>query len=183
MDNQPKTKLKIISANYIQAYQKSLVFNLSTAFAALSIKHQIPAFYISIAAAYSSMIEGEPIEVDSYIKSRMKPGVFKKDYTKKTDDLLTAYQFAKKNPLDFKNILQAHELLSAHFLRKNARGKIHHGMEFILDKDDKIVYVAAAPNIVKWETEKLFDDIQLLLSEKLNVEESFYFAAMIHLVF
>ncbi len=187
MDKDTKSKLQILSIRYLEAYRTLLDVDLSEALDSLPEKHQLSnqvfSFYTSVAAAYSSMIEGEPIEVDSYIKSQMKPGVFKKDYTKKTDDLLAAYQFAKTNPLNFENILKAHELLSAHFLRKTARGKLRHGMEFILGKDDKIVYVAAAPHIVKFETEKLFEDIQLLLSQKLDVEENFYFAAMIHLVF
>jgi Fic family protein len=52
-----------------------------------------------------------------------------------------------------------------------------------LNADGQIEYVAAAPNIVKNETEKLFFDINFLLNESISPNEIFYFAAMIHLVF
>jgi Fic family protein len=54
---------------------------------------------------------------------------------------------------------------------------------FVLNSDDRIEYVAAEPNIVKSETEKLFLDISILLNDKLSLPEIFYFAAYIHLVF
>ena len=187
MNKAVKNKLQIIRADYLNVFQENLDVDLTEAFAALPTTHQLStetfSFYTSVAAAYSSMIEGEQIEVDSYLKSKMKPGIFKKDYTKKTDDLLTAYQFAQKAPLNFENLLKGHSLLSANFLRKIARGKIRTGMEFILDKDDRVVYVAAHPNIVHLETDKLFADIALLLEAELTIQECFYFATMIQLVF
>ncbi len=187
MNELVKNKLQILKSEYLPVFQEKLSFDLSESVAALPVNHQLStetfSFYTSVAAAYSSMIEGEQIEADSYLKSQMKPGIFKKDYTKKTDDLLAAYQFAKQAPLNFENLLKSHSLLSANLLRKTARGRVRTGMEFIIDKDDKIVYVAAHPSIVKIEIEKLFEDIVLLLSTELTVEECFYFAAMIQLVF
>ncbi len=44
---------------------------------------------------YSSKIEGETIELDSYIKHKRFGIPFKPDYTRKIDDLYTAYQYAK----------------------------------------------------------------------------------------
>ncbi|MEZ4931749.1 MAG: Fic family protein [Saprospiraceae bacterium] len=187
MDEHTFDQLQILRPKFLSGYKEGLVIDLSKAFSDLPFTHQLStetfSFYTSVAAAYSSMIEGEKIEVDSYLKSQMKPGVFKKNYTKKTDDLLVAYQFAEQAKLNFENLLKAHSLLSANFLRKVARGRIRTGMEFILDKDDKIVYVAAHPNIVRAETNKLFADIDLLLEIDLTIQESFYFAAMIQLVF
>ncbi len=187
MNEQSENKLQIIRPEYLVVFREQLPIDLSQAFETLPTKHQLStetfSFYTSIAAAYSSMIEGEQIEVDSYLKSQIKPGVFKKDYTKKTDDLLAAYQFAKKNTLNFDNILKAHALLSVHLLKKAGRGRVRHGMEFILDNEDKIVYVAAHPDIVNREIENLFTDIKLILATELTIEESFYFAAMIQLVF
>jgi Fic family protein len=49
--------------------------------------------------------------------------------------------------------------------------------------DGKIEYVAATPFEVESEMEKLYCDIELLLKEDLSLQEVFFFAAMIHLVF
>jgi len=54
---------------------------------------------------------------------------------------------------------------------------------FVINSDDKIEYVAAGPEIVKREIEKLFEDIGILIKEDLNPFEVFYYAALIHLVF
>ena len=54
---------------------------------------------------------------------------------------------------------------------------------FVINSDDRIEYVAASPEIVKNETEKLFDDIKLLRDIELSEAEIFYYAALIHLVF
>lgn len=52
------------------------------------------SFYTSVASVYSSKIEGEAIELDSYIKHKRFHIEFQPDYTRKTDDLYLAYQFA-----------------------------------------------------------------------------------------
>lgn len=53
------------------------------------------SFYTSVSAVFSSKIEGEPIELDSYIKHKRFGIKFLPDYTRKIDDLYDAYQFAK----------------------------------------------------------------------------------------
>jgi Fic family protein len=54
---------------------------------------------------------------------------------------------------------------------------------FVINSDDKIEYVAASPEIVKNELEKLFHDLDYLLRVELNPFEIFYFASLVHLVF
>lgn len=56
-------------------------------------------------------------------------------------------------------------------------------MEYILNQAGRIEYVAAAPTVVKTETKKLFKDIKILLKSDLPLIETFYYAALIHLVF
>ena len=54
---------------------------------------------------------------------------------------------------------------------------------FVINSEDKIEYIAAGPEIVKREMDKLFEDIDLLIKTDLNPFEVFYYAALIHLVF
>jgi hypothetical protein len=53
------------------------------------------SFYTSVSAVYSSKIEGEDIELDSYVKHKRFGIPFLPDHTQKIDDLYVAYQFAK----------------------------------------------------------------------------------------
>jgi len=54
---------------------------------------------------------------------------------------------------------------------------------FVINSDVRIEYVAASPMMVKVELNKLFQDIDLLLRNKLNSYETFFYASQVHLVF
>jgi len=140
-------------------------------------------FYKSVSSVYSSKIEGEEIDFDSYFKYKFLNVKFKPDYTRKTDDLYAAYDFIDNHQLSLKNVIKAHSILSANLLPKSQQGLIRTNPMFVINSDDKIEYVAASPEIVKKETDKLFEDIASLLKADLNPFEIFYFAALIHLVF
>jgi len=140
-------------------------------------------FYKSVSSVYSSRIEGEEIDFDSYFKHRFLQVNFKPDYTKKADDLYQAYHFIERNKLTFQNVLQAHSILSSNLLPESQQGVIRTNPMYVINSDDRIEYVAVAPGLIIPELDKLFLDIDLLHQEKLNPIEIFYYAALIHLVF
>ena len=141
------------------------------------------SFYTSVASVFSSKIEGEEIELDSYIKHKRDGIQFQPDYTRKIDDLYNAYTFAKSNALNAQNISDAHKLLSKHFVAENWQGKFRTSNMYVSTPDGKIEYVAASPFEVKDEMGKFFADLVVLLHADLTIEEVFFFASMIHLVF
>lgn len=140
-------------------------------------------FYKSVSSVYSSKIEGEDIDFDSFFKHKFMNVKYKHDYTKKADDLYSAYEFIDTNSLNLDNVTKAHSLLSSNLLPKSHQGLIRSNPMFVINSDDKIEYVAAKPEIVKDELSKLFSDIILLLDNELDSYEIFYFASLIHLVF
>ncbi|MCB9034480.1 MAG: Fic family protein [Chitinophagales bacterium] len=179
-------KLQIISTDLLDAYIKQVPKTLQTAFDTLEdaeISTDTFSFYVSVSSVYSSKIEGEKIELDSYIKHKKFGIEFLPDYTKKIDDLYNAYIFAKNNKLNQENILETHKLLSKHIVATNWQGKYRKQNMYVTTPDGKIEYVAALPNKVETEMNLFFDDITVLLNAKLNIEEVFYFASFIHLVF
>jgi Fic family protein len=140
-------------------------------------------FYTSVSSVYSSKIEGEDIDFDSYFKHKFLNVKFKPDYTRKADDLYNAYEFIFENPLDFENLKKAHSILSSSLLPESEQGRIRNNPMLVINDNDQIEYVAADPKIVIQEIEKLFSDIRILLDNKLSEKEVFYFASFIHLVF
>jgi Fic family protein len=76
-----------------------------------------------------------------------------------------------------------HAILTKHILQKQQQGAFRKGNMFVVTKDGKIEYVAANPDIVGAEMEKLFHDIDVLLNATLNFNEVIYFASMLHLAF
>ncbi len=140
-------------------------------------------FYKSVSSVYSSKIEGENIDFDSYFKHKFLKVKFKPDYTRKADDLYSAYDFIDNNKLTLENVRKTHSILSKSLLPKSQQGLIRSNPMFVINNDDKIEYVAATPEIVKSELDKLFHDIVLLQQTDLNPFEIFYYAALLHLVF
>lgn len=141
------------------------------------------SFYTSVSAVYSSKIEGEDIELDSYVKHKRFGVAFQPDYTRKIDDLYNAYQFAKTARCTPEHIFKVHKMLTLHILPENRQGKIRTGNMYVTTPDGRIEYVAAAPYLVETELHKLFEDLDLLLQAELTVQEVFYFASLLHLVF
>ncbi|HPX76810.1 MAG TPA: Fic family protein [Bacteroidales bacterium] len=140
-------------------------------------------FYKSISSVYSSKIEGEDIDFDSFFKHKFLKVKFKPNYTKKTDDLYAAYDFIENKRITLKNIQKAHSILSSNLLPKSQQGLIRTNPMFVINSNDQIEYIAANPEIIKTELNKLFDDIELLINTDLNPFEIFYYASFCHLVF
>lgn len=178
--------LQIIPVGLLSTYLNQFPSGTAVAFESL---HDAPlsklnfSFYTSVASVFSSKIEGEDIELDSYIKHKRDGLEFKPDYTKKIDDLYDAYIFAKDNPMNPETIAGAHKMLSRNFVAENWQGKFRKQNMYVSTPDGKIEYVAASPFEVESEMEKFYSDMESLLKAELSFEEVFYFASMIHLVF
>jgi Fic family protein len=181
-----KEQLQIIPLNLLEVYLQQVPKTLLAAFEALheaEISTETFSFYTSVASVFSSKIEGEDIELDSYIKHKAMGMEFKPNYTKKTDDLYNAYSFAKQNTLTPQNISKAHAILAVNFVEEHKLGKFRTNNMYVASPDGAIEYVAVSPYELEQEINKLYNDIALLLKTKLSHEEVFYFAAIIHLVF
>lgn len=178
--------MKIIPEILLQEYIQNFPIGIQEKFDALvdaEISTDIFSFYTSVASVFSSKIEGEEIELDSYIKHKKFGIEFLPDYTKKIDDLYEAYTFAKSNLFNKENISKAHKLLAKNIVSKNQQGKHRYQNMFITTDEGKIEYVAALPHQVDVDMEKFYLEIEILLKRDLNFEEIFYFASMLHLVF
>lgn len=141
------------------------------------------SFYTSVSAVFSSRIEGEDIELDSFIKHKRYGIKYQPDYTRKIDDLYDAHLLAQQSRLSPKTVQKVHVLLTKHILQKSGQGKFRTGNMFVLTKDGRIEYVAAAPENVKTEMKRFYKDIETLINNELNFDEVLFFASMIRLVF
>ena len=140
-------------------------------------------FYKSVSSVYSSKIEGEEIDFDSYFKHKFMDVRFKADYTRRADDLFAAYEFIDTHKLTLENVKKAHAILTSNLLPQSRQGLIRTNPMFVINSSGQIEYVATSPNEVNSELEKLFHDIDTLRKKELNSFEIFYYASLIHLVF
>lgn len=181
-----KLSLQIIPTDLLEKYKSSFDLSLQRDFEALQdseLSIDTFSFYISVSAVFSSKIEGENIDLDSFIKHKRFGAKYQPDYTRKIDDLYNACLFAQKNKLVPKALEQVHACLTKHILQQSQQGKLRTGNMFVVTKDGRIEYVAATPGMVKTEMKKLYADLETLLKTDLSFEEVFFFASMLHLVF
>lgn len=141
-------------------------------------------FNTSVSVMSSSKIEGEQMELDSYVKHKMLNIEYLPELTEKPNDLYNAYLFANDNRLTQNNFLQAHKLIAAHLLPKTQQGVLRNTKMLVLEhKTGRIQYEAASVALVKLLCNQFWEEIEVLLKKELSIEESFYYAAFIHLVF
>lgn len=194
-----KMKLQIIPTELLEQYCKQVDKKLSNKFDKLKdaeISTDTFSFYTSVAAIASSRIEGERMEVDSYIKHKMLNIKYQPDLVQKPNDLYNAYLFAQGQlpvavgaskggrKLTKANFLKAHTLLAKHLLPKAQQGVMRTGNMVVMEHNNGgIQYEAAMVGDVKKHFELLWKDIAILKKEKLSHQEVFYFAAFIHIVF
>ncbi|MEO6637681.1 MAG: Fic family protein [Ginsengibacter sp.] len=178
--------MKIISDTYLDQYKQHLQVDLSNALKEVQEIELTPTsftFYTSVAVISSSRIEGETMELDSYVKHKVQGIEYLPGLVEKPNDLFQAYLFAKENKLTEKNFLQSHVLLSKHLLTDKWRGAYRKNEMLVMEHNTgKIQFEAAPFGIVETEMEKFWDDISTLLKLNLSNEEIFYYAAYIHLL-
>ncbi|MGY4384520.1 Fic family protein [Pedobacter sp. UYP24] len=185
-ENSMSPELVIIPNDLLAQYLEQVPANLSQSFESLKdaeLSTTNFSFYTSVSSVFSSKIEGENIELDSFIKYKRDGIPFQVDYTRKVDDLYSAYTFAQENIISELNIAKAHQLLSKHILNKQSQGVFRMHNMYVSTPDGRIEYVAALPTQVPDEMAKFYQDLDQLINAPLSVEEVFYYAAMIYLVF
>ena len=141
-------------------------------------------FYNSVSAMSSSKIEGEQMDIDSYVKYKTTKTKYVESLVQKPNDLYIAYEFAQKNKLTKNNLLKSHKIISKHLLHSSFRGKVRDSDMIIKDgKTGKIVYEACLKENVETEFDTFFNEIAIVLKLELTINETFFFASLIHLLF
>ena len=141
-------------------------------------------FYTSVSVMSSSKIEGEQLELDSYVKHKLLHIEYLPELTEKPNDLYNAYLFAKDNKLSKQNFLEAHKLIAAHLLPDRQRGTLRSTEMLVMEhKTGRIQYEACPLYLVNEQFDKLWDEIDNLLEQEMTSVEGFYYASFIHLAF
>jgi Fic family protein len=180
-------KLQFLPIELLEIYVQETHPDLEKQFDALKdadISTDSFSFYTSISAIASSKIEGERMEIDSYIKHKMLNIEYLADLIEKPNDLYQAYLFAQKTVLSADSFLKAHAILAEHLLPEHQKGAIRTSHMLVMEhKTFRVQYEAAPPYQVKELLDAFWDDIELLKKAQLSITEVFYFAAFIHLSF
>ncbi|MGQ1786339.1 Fic family protein [Saccharicrinis sp. GN24d3] len=177
------TRLKIIKSKYLDVYRKKQPITLSKHFKKLKERpFELKSFgyWAAYSSVYSSMIEGNNIDFDTYLKFTASGMNTNSKPMREIENLKDAYEFASTHALNKKNILEAHKILSKELVEEQYQGVIRDKEVYIFGGGE-LVYTGAKADIVKAEMDKLFDDIAILRKREMSMTEVFYYASMIHL--
>ncbi len=140
-------------------------------------------FRVKTSAVFSANIEGNSIDLNSYLNSEIAKESFKpKKELEEINDLVNTYQFAIHNKLNENNLLKAHKKLSSTILISDKQGVYRTDRMGVYDNSG-LVYLAVEPEKLEDELGIFYQDLSCLLKEKLSIEKVFYHASLIHLKF
>lgn len=138
-------------------------------------------FLLDAAAVYSSNIEGNTLDLNSFLNSRMAPRKHRPKEAREIEDLVTAYEFARKHPLDETHMLRAHKILSKEFVAPTRQGKYRKERVGVFSRRG-LEYMAVEPHLVAREMHTLYEVVRELLVAKHTPAECFFWATWLHLM-
>lgn len=140
-------------------------------------------YRIQASAVFSSNIEGNTLDLNSYMNLKIKNELkYKKKEVSEIDELIEAYNFARTSDLNENTFLEAHRLLSRSILIKSQRGK-YRNQPIGVFSENGLVYLAVEDQYVASHMNDLFAQIAAILKEKNSIEEILYYASLVHLRF
>lgn len=90
---------KLIKSEHFKNWKSMLDIDISSAFRAIEELESEPhsfTFYTSVSVMSSSKIEGEQMELDSYVKHKLLQIEYLPELTENPNDLYKAYLFCKR---------------------------------------------------------------------------------------
>ena len=177
--------MRITERKYLDKYIKSIGHEIPMLIENYDFSENRGGFeYMTKSSAvYSSNIEGNSVDLNSYMNYEMNKDKFKVGKEiEEIEDLIEAYKFAQNNELNEKNLLTCHKIFSGTLLIRSKRGKYRIEQVGVFGKSG-LAYMAVEPEFVKKEMKEFFKDINDLITADLNEIEVFYFASLIHLRF
>lgn len=175
--------MRITERKYLDAYKNSIGNEIPTLLENFDFSEDRGGFeYLTRSSAvYSSNIEGNSIDLNSYMNFEMNKEKFKVGKEiEEIENLIEAYEFAQNNNLNEKNILNCHKIFSDTLLIRSKRGKYRTEQIGIFGKSG-LVYMAVEPEFVEKEMNGFFQDLIELISSSLSEIDVFYFASLVHL--
>ena len=177
--------MRITERKYFGEYKETIGNEISRLIVDFDFSENRGAFeYLTKSSAiYSSNIEGNSIDLNSFMNYEMNKDKFKAGKEiDEIEDLIEAYEFAQTNKLNEKNVLHCHKIFSDTLLIRSKRGKYRVEQVGVFGKAG-LAYMAVEPEFVEEEMKLFFRDLSELISSELNEIEVFYFASLIHLRF
>jgi Fic family protein len=174
-------KMEMLSRAYFDAYKNALP-DIEGGLRKLEApKNGGFEFLLEAGAVYSSQIEGNTMDLNSFMNAKSSAGPKPKEF-QEIVDLKAAYDFAREHSLTEENLLAAHALLSRLFVSDGNQGVYRQDKVGVFSASG-LVYMAVEHEKVPQEMRQLFAAIAGACAQHPSAIESFYYASLAHLHF
>jgi len=137
-------------------------------------------FLLQSSVLFSSKIEGNTLDLNSFLNKAEVPRAKKRELQEVTD-LQNAYEFAREHSLTEQNLLKAHNILSKTFLSSGARGKYRKDRVGVFGSRG-LEYMALEANLVQGEMSALFALVSKLFERKIKRGEVYVWSMYLHIM-
>jgi len=139
-------------------------------------------FLLKSAALFSSKIEGNTLNINTFLNSQSINIKATQKEIKEINDLILGYKFAGEHYLMEMNLLKVHKKLSKNILQKNRQGIYRKERVGVFGKKG-LVYLAVEHELIQDEMNAFFEKITYLLLQKMSKKEVYFWSLWIHLQF
>jgi len=177
--------MRIIEDKYFNQYNELIGFQIEKLIETFDSKEKNSdlGYKTQASAVYSSNIEGNSIDLNSYMNHKLLNEKFKPvKEIQEIENLIVAYEFAQSNILNEKNFLHCHKIFAKTLVIKSLQGKYRNEKVGVFGPSG-MVYLAIEPEFVNETMNDFFFDLEILLKNDLTKSETFYFASLIHMIF
>ena len=175
--------MELLHDTLLPAFIDAVGDTLDNALAQLSGKSPADITYTTEAGAvFSSNIEGNPMDLNSFMNTKAHADAQKPREYEEIIDLADAYHFAQTHALTEEHLLTTHGILAELIVSPGNRGTYRQDRVGVFSSAG-LAYMAIEHEYVAREMKRLFSDIATLEHATLSSAETVYYASYIHLVF
>jgi len=177
--------MKLLEDKYFNQYNELIGYQIEKLIESFDFTEKSTdlEYKTQASAVYSSNIEGNSIDLNSYMNYKLSHEKFKPDKEiQEIENLISAYEYAQSNRLTEKNFLKCHKIFAKTLVIKSKQGNYRNEKVGVFGQSG-LVYLAVEPELVKETMTVFFHDLDTLLKMNLSKSEAFYFASYIHLKF
>lgn len=177
--------MKIIDEKYFDRYNNLIGNQIETLCESFDFaeKSTDVGYKTQASAVYSSNIEGNSVDLNSFMNHKLSHEKFKpQKEIQEIENLIAAYEFAQSNLLTEMNFLHCHKIFAKTLVIKSNQGKYRNEKVGVFGQSG-LIYLAIEHELVKTAMSEFFADLNVLLKMDLSKSKVFHFASVIHLNF
>lgn len=174
-------RLKILTPTYYALFAHDYSYTIKIFYNKIDEEDYNLKEFNAEAAANSIQLENRQVNLIKYLEFFKNPDAVNKKEVAFIDNVVKAYEFAQKRPINAANIIKVHSMLSKTILPPKQRGAFRTVDYELKDLNAKHIYEAPSYQYAEKNFYSIINDIEILLKRELRLNLCFYYASYLHI--